>query len=987
MGQFIRQAPGLIAPFLCTVGAVSVTCAEEGLLVHYTFDEAAGDVLRDHAGNSYDARVSGAAWVESPRGHALRFDGVDDYADCGNPPALNMDGDLTLEVWLRATNTEGRNRMIFGDAAGLTINRNYNLRVDRGKLRFEHGDGKGYGVIVGEEAVLDDAAWHHLALICEYPQYYLYVDGEVLQSGPLSQPISPTQGTSRRIGGWFAGHFEGDIDEIRLYDRALPERLVLSHFRGEERTPVLRVEIDSRLNYSAQRLLLDVLCSGLTQDGCAAELRLRSPAGKVVASAMGSLRPTRPGSERWVAETEVRTEGFGPGTYEVEVTVRAPGGQQLARATAGIEYPKRPTWFGSRAGISDRVLPPYTALKAEKADGELAISPWGRSYVFGEGPFLSQVESLGAPLLAAPCRLIAKVGGRGVSWRAGDRRLSQQSPARSVVSEEFSGGDLSLSVSAEAEYDGFVKLDWRLSPREAVTLEELVLEIPLESERAKYLYTWPEVRSGALKEDYASGFHPIVWLGNEERGLSWFCESDRNWKLSEPDKAVQVVRAGDAVTLRLTMIDTPVALEAGTSLEYTFALQATPVKPITETVWDYRIVRNPWYGHSLSLPEKEVDGKPALQHFAEKGVRAMLVWRWWEAFAYPLPIGYEEQFRELVQACHAHGIKVVPYVGGFLLSELAPEAPFFRDEMAKHPVVLFPLSMPGLKNQTGYIACQRSFWQDFLVDGIAQLIDEYDVDGVYLDSTTMPWACTNAMHGCGLDEGDGRRKPVYPVFSVRETLRRTYTVVKQRKPDGIVDVHTYDCMHSGALGFATSYWNGEQLRRGPEYKPDALPLDRFRTEFMGANWGVLADLLYYVLGGYRQCCAIALLHDVPVRSENLNDLEVESALWNLREEFGCKAAEWLPYWRNAEHVDISPADCFVSLYRHPENGVLAYVSNLSKQDAEVQITLKAETLGLPAGLAARDALSAAALPMQDGTVALAIPSQDWRVIWVTRAEG
>jgi len=78
-------------------------------------------------------------------------------------------------------------------------------------------------------------------------------------------------------------------------------------------------------------------------------------------------------------------------------------------------------------------------------------------------------------------------------------------------------------------------------------------------------------------------------------------------------------------------------------------------------------------GEDLDLVNKQIDGKPALQVYADKGIKTLLVGRWWKAFAYPAPIGYEKEFRALVKACHAVGIKVVPYVGGFLLSELAPE--------------------------------------------------------------------------------------------------------------------------------------------------------------------------------------------------------------------------------------------------------------------------------------------------------------------------
>ncbi len=34
-------------------------------------------------------------------------------------------------------------------------------------------------------------------------------------------------------------------------------------------------------------------------------------------------------------------------------------------------------------------------------------------------------------------------------------------------------------------------------------------------------------------------------------------------------------------------------------------------------------------------------------------------------------------------------------------------------------------------------------------------MQEYDIDGVYLDGTSEPWGCRNAHHGCGYLKPDG----------------------------------------------------------------------------------------------------------------------------------------------------------------------------------------------------------------------------------------
>ena len=205
---------------------------------------------------------------------------------------------------------------------------------------------------------------------------------------------------------------------------------------------------------------------------------------------------------------------------------------------------------------------------------------------------------------------------------------------------------------------------------------------------------------------------------------------------------------------------------------------------------------------------------------------------------------------------------MIPYLG-YQISEKAPEFPWVKDEVVLFPPATNADKYPGMPSQMVSSVCLRSVWQDALVDYVSRLMDEFDIDGIYVDSTNMPFPCRNALHGCVARRADGTKVPVYPVFAVRETFRRLYAVVKGKKADGIVDSHVFDCMNSAALSFATSYWNGEQLSPA-RFPRDALSLDRFRTEFMGVNWGVPCDLLAYQMGGFRNGLAVSLPHDVLV---------------------------------------------------------------------------------------------------------------------------
>ena len=662
----------------------------------------------------------------------------------------------------------------------------------------------------------------------------------------------------------------------------------------------------------------------------------------------------------------------------------------------------KPAWLGSRQGISDQVLPPWTPLSvgltSETADeagkkraSAIEVGCWGRTYHFGEGIFPDRIKTAGHPLLAAPIRLIAIVNGQRQEWQPGPLSLDAPTAARVSFSQEMEAQDLKVVACTQVEYDGVLRVDWELHPKQAVRLEELTFEIALRPEHARYLYyyphyerSWAEHKPRALDGGpFADDFRPVLWLGDEERGLMWFCESDQNWISDNASEVTQVRRENAAVVLRLRLVSKPVELrpeeQGPPALTYTFGLLATPVKPIVEDAWDYRTfhVSQGTFGVDTRLKISEAD----LDRLAGLGVKTIAFHEHWTDIESYTATTYGDDLRRLVAGCHARGIKLLLYFG-FLFSDIAPEWAAWSDECLLEPRRGYePYNYPPQPLQNALIVCYRSVWQDFLVHGIAQVMDEYDVDGVYLDGTATPFGgCSNQRHGCGYIGPDGALHVTYALFPIRETLRRIYAVVKSRKPEGQVNVHQSGFM-TPAIPYFTSYWDGEHLFASQEESAtERLPLDMFRAEFMGRQWGIPAEFLHYSLGlNFRQALALSLLHDVPVRPMTLPDLEELSRLWKAFDQFGRKEAQFFPYWRNSEYVAVEPEGCYVSLYRSPLHGVLAVVSNLSGREQALRIRFTWPGAG-PGRFSVQDALSGQLLTGEDGLLSLSLAHLDWRLL-------
>ncbi len=375
-----------------------------------------------------------------------------------------------------------------------------------------------------------------------------------------------------------------------------------------------------------------------------------------------------------------------------------------------------------------------------------------------------------------------------------------------------------------------------------------------------------------------------------------------------------------------------------------------------------------------------------LDRLAELGVRTMCFHEHWTDIQNYATTTHGAELTKLVRACHDRNIRLIPYYG-YEMSNIAPEWQYYSEECLVAPRAGGYHRLP---EQNAYIVCYRSAWQDYMADGIARAMDEYDLDGVYLDGTANPWKCRNTKHGCGYIKPDGTVGDTYPIFSTREMMKRIWTIVKSRKADGMINVHQSTTMTIPTIAFATSYWDGEQLGGIPrgQWSLDLLPLDAFRCEFMGHPWGVPAELLCYGQPyTYAEAMSFSLLHDVLVRGQLGGNLEMESKLWHAMDAFGRKEATWLPYWKNQEVVTTDSNDTKVSLYSREAEGLVAIISNLGKDSREIQVRLNLEALKLSGTLAAFDILREQETPFPaDGVITQVLGPLEFCVLRIHPAD-
>ncbi len=1016
---------GLVVAGLMVCGiAAHEACAQDvppdpTLVLHYTFDKDPGKTAKDLSTYKNDGTIVDGQYLEEFNGRrgVLRFNGKSAYIDCGDPDSLNFTGDLTLELWLRMNEHRPKRwGFIFGERPdwNFSFGEVHALGVWYGHSA-EHDEYEGNLVLPVDRTILSQE-WTHIAVVVEYPRCRFYRNGELVYDAlmPISG-VTLMKGQSAYIGGIKDAqapitYAPMDLDELRLYRRALAPEEITARAKGEDAGSVQAQELNVVPDWYEGEVTLRLTCRGADYSDYTAEMTLlRDDRTEAVTPKQVTFEEPFEGCGRYVAKAVFPLEPLKGQGYDAVARIGAPVQKTLHKHT----FLGKPEWIDTKEGIWEGVPPPWTPVKAKRSRKRIELQVWGRRYEIGQTPLLRQIETGDVEILTQPITLRGKANGQDLIWDNLKTRLVEKSDTAAVVQQDGKTKFATLSIRNTTEYDGYMIFDCELQARRDLSLENLTLDIPLQTRHATLCFgqgVYPKDPSIALSSSHVQAvdgnlafrFSPNIWLGDEERGLCWQAESDEDWHYADEQKAIEILPDGDTTTFRAHLVNVPTRLRKGETLHYKFALQATPVKPMLRDVWDLRLVRCHLWNEALTWPDREIEGLPALEWMRKNGIRhiyAHVIDLW----PYPLPIHEEfgRKLHRLIDAVHDNDLRMFFYMIHQRYPTTTPEFDPYGAQIVTIPPGPYPLPVDPRTSytvsQAGTNACPKSrAYRDSYVHSLAKRLDLYGDDGVYLDGTTDIVGCENTLHGCGYLAEDGSMRKTYPVFAIREFMKRLHGVVKQRRPDGVLDVHAGRVNASG-LAYADSMWSGEQFHRtGTDHISEQLSLDRYRTAFMGYQIGVGADTLAYRLPGSRNnVLSFALLHDVFVRpllphgSEPEDYLKIILELWKLRDEFGAKEAEKFFYWNNQDYVTVSPEQCHSTLMKHPENGVLALVSNLRPDAKTVTVEFNLDKLGLRGKkLDVFNALTKKKITMTaDGKLSVPIGSEEWVYIWLRPSLG
>lgn len=288
---------------------------QQGLVAHYPFDEGSGSVALDTTGNGHDGKIHGAQYVAVETGYALQFDGDDDYVEIPNSDGLKLSGTLTVELWANSR-FESTGALI--SKTGCGANRlNYGIALQDNGILFQlvkcPSVEKG---ALGPRIAAD--AWQHIVGTYDGNAIKVYLNGALVSTtntGPfeVGTDDDPLCIGVNQYGNKLNSYFSGQIDDVRIYHRALPAQEILANYHGGKDVRISTLSAISRQLSAFETA--DTTPPTVTQAAPA-------PDSRVSRGAIISAKFTDTGSGIDVASAKILLDG-GDVTAEATIT---PGG-------------------------------------------------------------------------------------------------------------------------------------------------------------------------------------------------------------------------------------------------------------------------------------------------------------------------------------------------------------------------------------------------------------------------------------------------------------------------------------------------------------------------------------------------------------------------------------------------------------------------------------------------------------------------------------
>ena len=752
----------------------------------------------------------------------------------------------------------------------------------------------------------------------------------------------------------------------------------------------------------------DLLCFEL---GCEKKSKLKQLRNVVflLTDAEGkALKETAPVGKGGALTAQMDVTGLPVGKY----FLRAKADDKLLEASDFFCVEKF-AWQNKRYGTARLIVPPFKALACEN---DKIIGAFF-SYECG-GMLWNGIIADGKNILRAPVRLT----GNGVDFKLVGRRVLEKADDRVVMENDLEIPGWKLALRQEYDYDGMCKLTLRFEPDGLQKLNGVNLEFPLDANELKMFHSLGDGmrrnKYGFLPQNDGTlwradkpaasalpGFRPYIWVGGLYRGLCWFAESDENWGRAPGANAVSLVRNGDTSVLSVHLFSSERSLDKAFSIE--MGVQPTPVKKVPQ---NYRELTGTFYTSWVPQASKTLSFNGGGKHFAQRVDDGLNVSpnNDWSFIDFVLKKQWktreevEKVAEEYLKRNNLNddnwsrwGGKATP--DSSLLLRMWQGARFHKtaDYFFRYfnPRALCP-SWPEREMYASQWflakgAAARTFNDQYCCHPDDDYIDftlhhtlpylERNWTGIYYDNLydmvmQDPWA--------GTSRSTPRKVPYWPIFPMRDLVKRTATMLWERKIafKGLpaVMIHMTDCNVVPWLSFAGIALDWE-MHYGDTPYPERFSDAYILTHSLGTQTGCIPWVLVNSTGANGAKATDTLLpltfgYDLLCQTDaGLTQTAEWKKIQNFIRNFGYGLDDTLvwPGWDESNPVKLSSGSVRCTTVKRKDGRILLLLGNRGETEKV--------SISLPKKARASDALSGEALAVGD-KLEITMPKYGWKMI-------
>ena len=206
-----------------------IPISDPNLVGWWKLDEGSGNIALDWSGHDNHGELRGGPqWVSGYDGIALEFDGSDDYVNFSNTSgwasgtsARSMCGWGKTDTiaggwrWIAAYGSPGTSQAMFIGINGADLY------------------GGGYGDDVFQSNFLEVGVWHHICLTYDGTTARLYADGINVATESKDWNLALGRAHIGQQVNDLAEFWDGAIDDVRIYNKALTKDEILQAMRGD----------------------------------------------------------------------------------------------------------------------------------------------------------------------------------------------------------------------------------------------------------------------------------------------------------------------------------------------------------------------------------------------------------------------------------------------------------------------------------------------------------------------------------------------------------------------------------------------------------------------------------------------------------------------------------------------------------------------------------------------------------------------------------